>query len=205
MQNAKQKEKKHTTILTTPLTLLLLLTVACMSVMGHTMLAYSDHRALDIFQTGDITYMCDKNLSDLNYARITPCTEFGKAAATWSSEISNLDLANVTSNAEIIILSGKTMKMAVAEVNQQLRGDKLPHTTIIFSTDYAWGDNTYWLHALLDIFDFRSVALHELGHALGLGHDSNSDLMRENFAFWYVQRTIPAHDQTTVQEKFGDD
>lgn len=200
MQNVKKK--KTTTMLTVSFTLLLM---TCMITIQYDKLAHASHGTLNTFQTGNIQYMCNDNLSKLDYERIDPCKEFGKSTTTWSTAISNLNITNASSNAEITVFSGKIMKEdATAEMMQYPSKDSVQHATIKFSLKIKWGDGTYWLH-VLSRHDFQTVALHEMGHALGLDHDSNSSLMKERYSIWEVQRTIPSHDKSAVQEKFGNE
>ena len=178
----------------------------CVASIGHAAPVHAEHGTLATFQSGDIKYMCNKSLSDLDYEQIITCTEFGKASATWSTAISNLDLTNASSNAKITVSSKMFM-------DSMIRGMMIPHTyngelrhaTIEFSTNHKWGDSTNWWHVLSIRHDFQTIALHELGHALGLNHTENSPLMKMNHPHWEVQRTIPTHDKNAVQEKFRDD
>lgn len=174
MQNVTENS---TITLTISFTLLL----TCMIVVGHTEPIHADHGTLPTFQTGDPKYRCQNNLENLNYERIVPCTEFGKAASTWSDAVSNLNITSSNSNREIIVYATEHMDEAIGNMIPFPATGDLKKAFISFSTKHKWGDNTYWLH-LLSRYDFQTTALHELGHVLGLNHDRNSDLMQSETA-----------------------
>lgn len=194
-----QKFTKTAIILTTSITLL----ITFMIPVTYMTPAHASHGTLKTFQSGDIQYRCHSNLQDINYERIIPCKEFGKAASTWSAAISNLDITNASTNAEITVFSGSFNDKTQAEAVPYTNSKYADHATIQFSTKYGWGDNTYIWHIFR--YDFQTVSLHELGHVLGLDHDANSPLMKNSIGFTDTQRTIPVHDKNAVQEKFGDE
>ena len=201
MQNAKH-EKTTTTLITLMLVMSAGL-IATQYVIAES--AHASHGTLKTFQTGDLQYICHDNLSDLDYEKIVPCTEFGKAATTWSDAISSLNITDANLPAEITVYSGTFMMDNISAKMTPLATDTdLKHALIKFSTKHKWGDGTDWLHILFGRYDFQTIALHELGHALGLDHDNSSPLMKNGLNVGEVQRTVPAHDKNAVQERFGD-
>ncbi len=48
------------------------------------------------------------------------------------------------------------------------RGSRMTEADVVFNTEYSW--NSYRGSLRSDLRDFRRVAIHELGHALGLDH-----------------------------------
>ncbi|NOS99975.1 MAG: matrixin family metalloprotease [Phycisphaerales bacterium] len=88
--------------------------------------------------------------------------------------------------------------LAVTVTRSTADGDAL-ESDIVFNAAVVWDAYAGPLHADRDgrtVFDFRRVALHELGHVLGLGHPDDS-----------CQQTVPAimNARTTDTEALTDD
>ncbi|WNY27800.1 matrixin family metalloprotease [Methanolapillus ohkumae] len=75
---------------------------------------------------------------------------------------------------------------------------KSSHITFSTNTSYSWTTNIGEANGSEDvwIWDVQSVALHELGHSLGLGHFSNFD------AVMYAQMAVYGKRNVTVHDKF---
>ncbi len=167
----------------------------------------ASHGTKKTFASGTIDYKCYHSLNSLDTEWIIPCTELGKAATTWTSSVSSVTFQNTTSAtvAEVKIKAGNVERSAPAKYQPNNLNSAKTHITlgtITFSAGKDWGtDSSNWWHNVLR-FDFQTIALHELEHALGLDHDNNSSLMKSTFATWDIQRTVPTHDMTTVRGKF---
>lgn len=176
--------------------------------MGYIIPVDASHGTKTTFGNGMLQYKCDNSLNNLDVESINPCVEFGVSASIWSNDVPKLYISKTTqtSRAEIIVLAGEVRLggSAISEPDKDSLDEngKVTLNEITFSTSKKWGTQTDdWWHNFLR-HDFQTIALHELGHALGLAHDNDSNLMKTYTASWDVQRTIPAHDLSTVKEKF---
>ena len=180
-----------------------ILMLASVVTVGNFMTADASHGKLKTFPNGNVDYFCYGNLSDLNTAKINPCSEFGKAANTWNA-IRNVDIDKTRKigQSEIDVLSAtlKDKVVAVMTVDEKTRTHNL-EVSITFNTKKQWGDSTDWWHKT-HRHDFQTTSLHELGHTLSLDHDKKSKLMKPSLATWDVERSIPSHDKNTVKVKF---
>ena len=66
------------------------------------------------------------------------------------------------------------------------RGDHLTESNIIFNNKYSWNvyDGPYAFGARNNIQDFRRVAVHELGHTMGLDHEDDVPAIMATSAEW---------------------
>ena len=154
----------------------------------------------------NMQYICDDSLGRLNVEDITPCKEFGKSAKVWSDGIKNFEITT-TKQPHLLVVSADRLNnkdgLALWTINKIDTKNNVLEQHIKFNTNHQFGTQTdnplhNWIR-----YDFQTTALHEIGHALSLKHDSNSNLMKENHASWDVVRKISKHDRDTVQELFS--
>jgi len=69
-----------------------------------------------------------------------------------------------------------------------------------FDTDERWGFNHSNLGA---IRDFESVALHEIGHLLGLTHSSNRDMVMASHYYMCNRRELGTEDVSRIRSLYG--
>ena len=88
-----------------------------------------------------------------------------------------------------------------------------PGTEAVFATggtlagDIHFDVNRTWLNTLDDVgangdYDFHSIVLHEIGHALGLGHSSDSNSVMAS-AYQGSRRTLQGDDIAGIQALYG--
>ncbi len=88
-----------------------------------------------------------------------------------------------------------------------------PGTEAVFETggtlsgDIHFDINRTWLNTLNDVgangdYDFHTIALHEIGHALGLGHSSDSTSVMSS-AYRGSRRTLQSDDIAGIQALYG--
>ena len=119
-----------------------------------------------------------------SYTTSTWEAQFEKAAAQWAS-YSNINLAQVSDNGEAMGAAGDQqddphvgdirISMIPMGTNGVLAFTMLPPAynggtdagDIVFNSSYAWGINN-------GNYDVETVALHEMGHALGMAHSTST-------------------------------
>jgi len=94
-----------------------------------------------------------------------------------------------------------------------LAGAFMPGTEVLFGAggtvggDVHMNNAVFWVDDSTDVFsdpdvDFFTVMLHELGHALGLGHSSDSSAVM-NATYMGARRTLSADDVQGIQAIYG--
>lgn len=189
-----------TKLLALTTTILMLATIASM---GYFTPAEARHGNLDTFASGSIQYTCYGNLSLLRTDETNPCTQFGKAAQTWSNEVSKIGITT-SNNTQKVDVSSADLSNTVIAVMQPVShkdGEDLVKVQIKFNTDKKWGEHKKWQERGWRM-DTETVALHEIGHMLSLAHDASSSLMKPRMSTWDYQVTIPTHDSQVVKRAF---
>jgi hypothetical protein len=74
------------------------------------------------------------------------------------------------------------------------------HSEIFFNDDWTWTDNADL--AIGNVIDIETVALHEIGHALGLDHENDVDSVMASF-YGGVERDLFQDDIDAVTALYG--
>jgi hypothetical protein len=147
-----------------------------------------------------------------SYSTSTWEAQFEKAAALWSS-YGNLNLAQVSDNGEALGAPGNQqddpnvgdirISMIPMGTNGVLAFTLLPPAynggtnagDIVFNSSYAWGINN-------GNYDIETVALHEIGHALGLAHSTSTTAVMYG-RYQGVNESLSLDDQQGIASIYG--
>ena len=147
-----------------------------------------------------------------SYPTSTWEAQFQKAAAQWSS-YANINMAQVSDNGEPLGASGNQqddpnvgdirISMIPMGTNGVLAFTLLPPNynggtnagDIVFNSSYAWGINN-------GNYDIETVALHEMGHALGMAHSTSTTAAMYG-TYQNVNQSLTFDDQQGIASIYG--
>lgn len=140
-------------------------------------------------------FKCKSNLNDIDNAYINPCSDFQWAADKWNDvSSSNWDLTEDTSGIDIgTSAMGSTGPWATATT---IGWPFLFTAWINFNDDYTFGSGANPSGA----GDFKSIAVHEIGHLLHLNHyTSGTSVMNTSIGANVVKTTLYSPEITAIQ------
>lgn len=125
-----------------------------------------------------LTYKFTNSVAGKELDQQEAVTEFQKACDLWKAP-TGLTFSETTSNNADILVTWAQLDGSGDVLAQSGTPDgNDSQITMKFDTAEEWTDN----NVLLTATNFLSVALHELGHAIGLGHSGNPDAVMYPFS-----------------------
>lgn len=144
------------------------------------------------------TYDCDSTLSNLSTSYIDECDDLQNAADVWNN-VSNSDW-DLNENSSGAIPIGAANLATGTLATTTVYGSPITSADMDFNTDYTWTDSNIATSG----YDYESVAVHEMGHLLHLGHEpfNSSSPMYATISEDTVKRTLVSHDIDVIRDMY---
>ena len=149
------------------------------------------------------TYKCDSSLNSMADSTVNECGDLSTAANTWNSVSSSNWSLTKSSNGEIEI-SGANLGSGttIAMMTPTFSWFNIADARIEFNTQKSFTDVAR--NSGSDSFDWKTTAIHEMGHLLKLNHDSGdtSSPMYPTLDEDVQRRSLTSHDIRAIQGKY---
>jgi len=156
--------------------------------------------------TPNNAFLCNSNLSSLTTQYVNPCQDAITQAAVWNAVPDSEWRLTFTSGttAPIHLSAGQlTNTMYIGESMPLLLNGRIVGGDIMFSTSRGFTDATQ-PNSNTAYYDFKSVALHELGHLQWVGHEifDGQSVMASGLEPNTVKRTLSTHDKEVLATRY---